>query len=84
MRSPHFGVKPRGPTCCVNFSTDTQHLGGFSSPVENPLGSKGGKSASEHGSVERCDSLRISTPSGYGHGPTSLFISRSFLDHRLC
>lgn len=47
MRVPPFGVKSRPPRCCVKFTTDTQHLGGFYIPVENSNPSKTGKSASE-------------------------------------
>ena len=70
MRSPHFGVKPRGPTSCVNFSSDTQGLGGFSTPVENSDGSKADKSAFAQGWQERWEIDRMSRSSAYGHGAT--------------
>ena len=84
MRSPHFGVKSRAPTCCVKFSTDTQCLGVICTLRENPGSAETGKSASEHGSAEKCDSLRMSLSSAYGHGATLLFIDGYFPTSRIC
>lgn len=75
MRSPHLSVKRRAPTSCVKFLADTQHLGGFSTPVENSKCAEGDLPAFEQGCAERCDTLRMSATSAYGHGRTSLFIA---------
>jgi hypothetical protein len=75
MRSPHFGVKTRPPTCCVKFSAYPQHLGAFYTPVENSIRAQADLPASARGCGERWGGVRISGASGYGHCTTSLFIS---------